>query len=102
QFLKVLITPALGGRMMQIELNGHPYFFNNEALLGAVAEDGETDKWLNYGGEKIWPAPQGWGLPDHWPGPPDPVLDGGAYEVLEQDSASGKQYLRMRSQADPY
>lgn len=102
RFLTVYITPELGGRMMQIELGGYPFFFNNEALHGAVPTSERAGQWLNYGGEKIWPAPQGWGLPDHWPGPPDPVLDGGPYDVLAQGSASGKRYIRMRSQADPY
>jgi hypothetical protein len=28
---------------------------------------------------KMWPAPQGWDNQQQWPGPPDPVLDGGPY-----------------------
>ncbi len=102
RFLTVFITPELGGRMMQVQLGGYPYFFNNETLHGGIPGSEPADQWLNYGGEKIWPAPQGWGLPDHWPGPPDPVLDGGPYEVLTHDPESGKNYIRMRSQADPY
>jgi hypothetical protein len=101
-FLTVYITPALGGRIMQVQMGDYPYFFNNQTLHGAIPGDEHTDQWLNYGGEKIWPAPQGWGLPDHWPGPPDPVLDGGPYDVLTHDSESGNNFIRMRSQADPY
>lgn len=100
-FLTVHITPGLGGRMMQVQLGDYPYFFNNQTLHGAIPGNEQADQWLNYGGEKIWPAPQGWGLPDHWPGPPDPVLDGGPYDVLAHNSASGN-HIRMRSQADPY
>jgi hypothetical protein len=52
--------------------------------------------WRNWGGDKTWPAPQGWSTDAEWHGPPDPVLDGGAYEVAEDDGA-----VVMRSQADP-
>ena len=36
---------------------------------------------MNWGGDKVWLAPQGWENEDQWPGPPDPVLDGGAYHA---------------------
>lgn len=102
RFLTMFTTPALGGRIMQVQLGGHPYFFNNETLHGSVPGKKSADQWLNYGGEKIWPAPQGWGLPDHWPGPPDPVLDGGPYEVLAGEPENRKNFIRMLSQADPF
>ena len=43
--------------------------------------DGALGSWINWGGDKTWPAPQGWSGPDEWPGPPDPVLDGGPYSA---------------------
>ncbi|PWJ54064.1 uncharacterized protein DUF4380 [Dyadobacter jejuensis] len=87
RWLKLCVLPALGGRLMQIELDGHEFLFVNKKLEGTMPNDdglGENGSWLNFGGEKIWPAPQGWGATDLWPGPPDPVLDSGAYTVNEK------------------
>jgi hypothetical protein len=86
QWLKMYITPELGGRIIQTELDGYGFFFVNPALEGHVPDVdrlGPDGGWMNYGGEKIWPAPQGWDSPDLWPGPPDPVLDSGPYSVNE-------------------
>ena len=49
--------------------------FSNEEHAG----DGALVNWKNYGGDKTWPAPQGWDGEGQWPGPPDPVLDSGRY-----------------------
>lgn len=43
--------------------------------------DGTFASWTNLGGSKTWPAPQGWGGPGQWPGPPDPVLDAGQWQA---------------------
>lgn len=43
--------------------------------------DGSLGAWKNYGGDKTWPAPQGWERDDQWHGPPDAVLDTGRYRV---------------------
>ena len=51
----------------------------NDQLVGkspTASGLGDNGTWLNYGGSKIWPAPQGWGNDNFWPGPPDAVLDG--------------------------
>lgn len=72
EFIEVAIAPELGGRIMEFSLSGRNFLFENPLLKGAEnvqptsAWDG---KWLNYGGEKIWPAPQGWGDPEReWGG----------------------------------
>ncbi len=83
--LEALCAPEIGGRLMQFSLGPHDYLFMNPDLLGARfsyeehAGDGELVNWKNYGGDKTWPAPQGWDGEGQWPGPPDPVLDSGRY-----------------------
>lgn len=78
------IVPSLGGRILQISMGGYDYLFENRALEGVPNTQGTASwdrVWQNFGGEKVWPAPQGWDNCDQWPGPPDPVLDGGSYTV---------------------
>lgn len=79
EWIKVHVAPELGGRIIQYEVGDKAFFWVNPDLAGktppesGLAPDGG---WLNYGGEKLWPAPQGWDGPHQWPGPPDAVLDG--------------------------
>jgi len=79
------VAPDLGGRVIQFQLGDHPFFFVNEDLVGRVfppeENGGGKGGWKNYGGSKVWPAPQGWETDAQWPGPPDPVLDGGKYRA---------------------
>lgn len=99
-WIRLQVAPELGGRILQISLDDYPFLFENAALEGVMPGPdglGEEGAWLNFGGEKIWPAPQGWGLPGHWPGPPDPVLDSGAYTVDWED----REGLRLTSPVDP-
>ncbi len=84
EWQSVYILPELGGRIIQVDFGGYEFLFVNSSLVGKEPDStrlGENGTWLNYGGEKIWPAPQGWDSPEQWPGPPDPVLDGGIYTV---------------------
>ncbi len=61
---------------------------------------GPDGEWLNYGGDKVWPAPQGWGSDEQWYGPPDPVLDGGPYtaELTKENDRLGA--IRVTSEKD--
>lgn len=100
RWIQMNIAPGLGGRIMQVSLGNYPFLFVNPALAGILPEANglsEEGTWLNFGGEKIWPAPQGWDLPGHWPGPPDPVLDSGAYTF-----SMNKQAVTLSSPPDPY
>ncbi|MFD1144654.1 DUF4380 domain-containing protein [Larkinella insperata] len=104
QWLTLQILPQLGGRILQMTLDGYDFFFVNPALEGFEPDEsrlGENGSWLNFGGEKIWPAPQGWDSPDSWPGPPDPVFDSGVFEVLPPEEKSPNR-LTLRSAVDPY
>jgi Domain of unknown function (DUF4380) len=107
------VTPQLGGRILGYQLGGHSFLWANPVLQGQgppPSRLGSDGSWLNWGGDKLWPAPQGWGSAKQWPGPPDPVLDGspqkvkvlvpgGASAALEltgpKDSKTGIQFTRV-------
>ena len=92
-WVKLYIAPMHGGRILQLELDGYGFFYVNPHPEGS---------WLNFGGEKIWPAPQGWSSSDKWPGPPDPVLDGGPYSITELDAGTGEDWVKLTSPFDNY
>jgi hypothetical protein len=104
EFIRLDVTPQLGGRILGYQLGSHSFLWANPQMHGQLpppthlAPDGT---WLNWGGDKLWPAPQGWDNAEQWPGPPDPVLDGSPQQarVLAHDGASAG--LELTSPADP-
>lgn len=103
QWVNLSIAPQLGGRIVQFEMDGYEFFFSNSLLSGKEPDAtrlGENGTWLNYGGEKVWPAPQGWDSPEKWPGPPDPTLDGGIYSVEGEKTAEIGSELKLNSPVD--
>ncbi|MCD6352084.1 MAG: DUF4380 domain-containing protein [Armatimonadetes bacterium] len=82
----VVAVPDLGGRIMRYDLGPKPFLWVNTAEVQSApsagpkatppaAAPGGKRVWHNYGGYKVWPAPQ-----SRWHGPPDPSgsqLDGG-------------------------
>ncbi len=102
--IEVQVVPAIGGRVIQYKLGDFEYFFVNEALAGkhpppsGLGPDGE---WLNYGGEKLWPAPQGWDNDNQWAGPPDAVLDGSPHEAVILSESENAGAVRLTSRKDP-
>ncbi len=80
------VVPALGGRLMQFSLQGHDFLFVNSALESLYPERIPGKPWMNFGGEKVWPSPQGWDGEGYWPGPPDHILDEGAYECNTENN----------------
>ena len=91
QWLKLIIVPQLGGRVMQVTFAGHPYLFVNPQLKGKhfpPLTPADKPTWYNYGGDKIWPMPEGTQDDQHWPGPISDALDDGdyAFRILSQDS----------------
>jgi len=91
--VSLVAVPDIGGRIMAYDLDGYPFLFVDRNLAGQLFTpeenmgDGSLASWKNYGGDKTWPAPQGWDSDDQWHGPPDPVLDTGRYllDLLESD-----------------
>lgn len=90
-WVRVTIVPQLGGRVMQVTFAGHPYLFVNPKYKGQyIPPESEAAKgrWINYGGDKIWPMPEGNQDDQHWAGPVSDALDDGDYsfKILSQDS----------------
>jgi hypothetical protein len=70
--VEAVIVPAIG-RVMQLRLAGEAEgaFWENRALDGQLHDASSTD-WINFGGDKCWPAPQAlWigQLGREWPPP---------------------------------
>ncbi|MBI5833325.1 MAG: hypothetical protein HZB16_13590 [Armatimonadetes bacterium] len=100
--VEVVIVPQIGGRIIQYKLGDKEFFWVNPDLKGKTSPPsglGPDGAWLNYGGEKLWPAPQG-AMPDGWPGPPDAILDGSPH-TLTTYSADGHAAVRLTSLDDP-
>lgn len=90
--IELTVVPDIGGRIIQYKLGDYGFFWVNPELVNSTPPAsglGPDDSWLNYGGDKLWPAPQGWDNDRQWPGPPDAVLDGQPYacEVLQDESS---------------
>ncbi len=104
--IRLAAVPDIGGRLMAYDLGPYPYLFVDPDLAGKLytaAEnqgDGSLAAWNNYGGDKTWPAPQGWDNDQQWHGPPDPILDTGRYELDALESNGEKALVRMVSPAD--
>ena len=96
--LRVVVVPEIGGRIIQMFLGDQPFLYINPKLRGQVfspEELGPDDEWKNYGGSKVWPAPQGWNSDADWHGPPDLILDGGPFtcRVVEDTAESAAIHL---------
>jgi hypothetical protein len=101
--IEVQIVPQIGGRVIQFKLGDYEFLWVNPQLAGKQPSPsglGPKGEWLNYGGDKLWPAPQGWGGGDQWPGPPDAVLDGGPYTAAIMRTAAGIGGVVLDSQKD--
>lgn len=105
--VQLVAVPDIGGRILACDLGDYSYLWFDRHLAGKLfsAEenrgDGSLAAWKNYGGDKTWPAPQGWDRPDQWHGPPDPILDTGRYTLEIVDDSAATVSIRMTSQADP-
>ena len=101
--VKLIIVPQLGGRLMQVVFDGHPYLFVNPRYKGRYFPPSDAQgkhRWFNYGGDKIWPLPEGDPDEHHWPGPlPDPLDDGDySFKILSEASPCS---IRLDGPPDP-
>jgi hypothetical protein len=99
-----LVVPSIGGRVMDLSLGKTGVFYTNLRLRGKANSDSpgtEFSLGRNYGGSKVWPAPQGWTSESEWPGPPDPVIDCGAYD-WRADVAPEASTVHLKSGHDEY
>jgi hypothetical protein len=101
--IRLVAVPDIGGRIMAYDLGPHAYLYVDRTLAGKLfsAEenqgDGSLAAWKNYGGDKTWPAPQGWDHEDQWAGPPDSILDTGQYHLDKCHSNAGEAVIQMTS-----
>ena len=107
-WVQLTFVPQLGGRLMQVSFNGHPYLFVNPVYKGKyISPEEAAGRWINYGGDKIWPLPEGNDDEQHWQGASTPLDDGAyAFSVVSQgqrctvrlegppDPPTGLQYTR--------
>lgn len=117
--IEVVVAPQLGGRIIQLRLGDAEYLWVNPKLAGRVLsyvtgkvarrtpKKEDLPKWANYGGDKLWPAPQGFKSAEQWPGPPDPAhlggtVDNGRYTLETLSSGPDLAAVRLTSPADLY
>lgn len=101
RWVRLIIVPQLGGRLMQVTFDGHDYLFVNDQLKGQVNHpDTEHHRWYNYGGDKIWPMPEGSQDEQHWPDAGGTLLDEGAF-TLQVISRGTDCAVRLTGPDDP-
>jgi hypothetical protein len=109
QWVKLEVVAQLGGRLMQVTFGDHDFLFINDQLKGQYSPpDTDQHRWYNYGGDKIWPMPEGSQDEQHWAGAGGEPLDDAPYDfqVLSHgpvcavrltgpvDPQIGQQYIR--------
>jgi len=101
QWVKLEIVPQLGGRLMQVTFGGHDFLFVNDQLKGQyMPPDTVQHRWYNYGGDKIWPMPEGSDDEQHWAGAGGEPLDDAPYD-LQVLSHGPTCAVRLTGPADP-
>ncbi len=97
----VLAVPEIGGRVMEYSLGAENLLWVNERELGqlyAAPRNKQERVWHNFGGYKVWPAPQ-----SDWGGPPDPLgseLDGGRWTGSITSARGESAAVRLLSPQD--
>ena len=102
--VNLYLAPQLGGRAIQIELGHFAYLYVNKGLAGKVLPKEQNNPeagWANYGGDKVWPAPEGWSSDEQWPSVPYYILDGSSHTAEVIQDSPEEVALRMTSPPDP-
>ncbi len=102
--ISLYVAPQLGGRAIQLELGDQGYFFVNKDLAGKVLPESENNLkagWANYGGDKVWPAPEGWMNNHEWPSIPYYILDGSKFQFEVVKETPEEVAVRVTSPEDP-
>jgi hypothetical protein len=98
------VAPDIGGRAIQMQLGDHEFFFVNQDLAGNVLPPEQNNLksgWANYGGDKVWPGPEGWSNDDQWPSIPYYILDGSKYDAEITSNNVGEVAVQVTSPKDP-
>lgn len=96
--VEATVIPAIG-RVMQFKFLGTPDgpFWENRALDGQSA-DSKSSEWINFGGEKTWPAPQAdWAKMTGRGWPPPAAFDSMPFQAAIEDGS-----LVLTSPVDPH
>jgi hypothetical protein len=100
EWVRLDFVPQLGGRLMQVTFDGHTYLFVNPEYAGKyISPEKAAGDWINYGGDKIWPLPEGNDDEQHWTGASTPLDDGlYAFSVISQGERCA---IRLDGPPDP-
>ena len=101
KWISLVFVPQVGGRLMQVSFGDHDYLFANPRYYGQYlppSEGAAKGKWFNYGGDKIWPLPEGNEDESHWVVASD-QLDDGVYE-LRDISEGGRCAVQLQGPPD--
>lgn len=75
--VELVFVPQIGRVMRYGRVGGPNLLWEKKELRGKTFHPTTAKKeWTNFGGDKVWPAPQA-----HWTWPPDPFLDGSLHQV---------------------
>lgn len=102
--ISLYIAPEIGGRAIQLELGGKGLFFVNKLLAGKILPPDQDDVksgWANYGGDKVWPAPEGWDNDHEWASVPYYILDGSRYAFAIVKDTPDEAAVSVTSPKDP-
>ena len=97
RWVKLEIVPQLGGGLSRLNFGGHDFLYVNPELKGKVIPLGTRGE-RNYGGDKIWPLPEGNQDEQHWAQGGD--LDGRPF-TLRVLSQGAKCAVRLTGQLNP-
>ena len=97
-WVKLIVVPQNGGRLMQVIFADHAYLFVNPQYEGKYLAPDE-ERWFNYGGDKLWLLPEGDGDEQHWRGNSD-LLDDGQYS-FQVHSSGQRCEIELSGPADP-
>jgi len=101
--VSLYVAPDIGGRAIQMQLGDQEFFFVNQNLVGKVLPPEQNNVkagWANYGGDKVWPAPEGWMSDSEWPSIPYYVLDGSRFASQVVTDTPAEAAVRVTSPPD--
>ena len=98
RWVKAIVVPQNGGRLMQVIFAGHAYLFVNPKFAGKYLPP-SANQWFNYGGDKIWLLPEGNNDEQHWVGNSD-LLDDGPF-TFRKLSEGQRCEIELTSPSDP-
>lgn len=102
--ISLYVAPEIGGRAIQLELGGKGLFFVNKLLAGKILPPDQDDVksgWANYGGDKVWPAPEGWDNDSEWASVPYYILDGSRFAFAIVKDTPSEVAVSVTSPKDP-